>query len=289
MFPTKITVRTGTRCANPAENRAEYLIDHLASIRQVGVNAKVFGLVWHASQSQRQCQTGYRRALVYSDLIDSTGGTWGSICDSDYSSTLQSISLDLSLILKTQFALEYAPVRETLEVFVDDQLIRDGFKVQGNVLEFDEAPAVGARIIVNYNYATQSPVAEFALREPADSDSLQVYLDGRLSEDFQYNSAERKLVFAQAPQVREIKVTYRPDTKLETRFKLEPDLQSSDIVVMVNGELAPYLTTAMIKWLVKSYSAVLLPMVPKLVFNIPGFLDRSWLIRFSRKRIACVT
>ena len=195
----------GTRCANPAHNTAGYLLDYLAGIRQVGVNAKVFGLVWHESQSQRQCRTGYRRALIYSDLIDATGGTWGSICDSDYSATLQAMSMDLSLILKTQFALEYTPNLGDLEVFVNEQRVLSGFRVLGNVLEFEEAPAAGARISVNYKYATAVPSKDFTLREAADSASIQVYLDGQAIQNFTYDEGQRKLSFDAAPQVREVK------------------------------------------------------------------------------------
>ena len=228
----------GTRCSVAEHNSADYLIDYLSTIRQVGVNAKVFGLIWHKSQSQSQCQTGYRQGEIYSDLIADTGGSWGSICDSDYSVTLQAMSKDLSLILKTQFALKYEPFIETLEVFVNDQILRSGYKISGNVVEFDEAPPAGARISINYKYSTVAPSDSFTIKENADAESMIVYLDGRVSNDFTYSKNERKISFANAPQAREVKVTYKLDGILERNFSVEKGLDSSKIEVTVNDSIA---------------------------------------------------
>lgn len=85
----------GKKCRVTAHNSGDFLLDHLSDIRVVGVNARVFGLIWHASQDQSQCPSAFRAGQIYSNLIDQTGGSWGSICDSDYSETLRAMSLDL--------------------------------------------------------------------------------------------------------------------------------------------------------------------------------------------------
>ncbi|SMF07432.1 hypothetical protein [Pseudobacteriovorax antillogorgiicola] len=225
----------GTKCAVDEQNSADYLLDYLATIRQVGVNAKVFGLIWHTSQEQSQCQTALRQGVVYSDLIEQTGGSWGSICDSDYSATLQAMSLDLSLILKTQFALQYTPFTESIEVVVNNTKVRTGYNIIGNVVTFDEAPPAGAKISINYRFTTSAPQASFTLNGNADPSAITVYLDGRPSTDFSYDSSKKQVQFTKPPQAREIKVVYREPGSLLKSFKIEPGLVASSVKASVDG------------------------------------------------------
>ena len=225
----------GTQCAISEHNSADYLLDHLRTIREPGVNAKVFGLVWHATEAQSQCTTAYRQANVYSDLIDATSGTWGSICDSDYSQTLQAMSMDLSLILKTQFALNFQPFFDSIEVTINGVKLLDGYTITGNVIEFAEAPAPGSRIYVNYRFTTADPQDRFTLAAAADPAAMAVYLDGNKTDSYTYDSASREVVFARAPQAREIKVTYRNPGDLQTQFQVENGLTKAAIGVTVNG------------------------------------------------------
>ena len=224
----------GTKCSVPEYNSGDYLIDHLATIREVGVNAKVFGLIWHSSQSQSQCRTAYRQGLIYSDMIAETGGSWGSICDSDYSSTLQAMSLDLSLILKTQFALQYSPFKESLEVFVNNVKVSSGYSLTGNVVEFNEAPPPGAKISMNYRFSTAEPQKNFSLTGNADGNNMTVYLDGRATTDYTYDAASKQLKFDRPPQARQVKVTYKEMGNLIKDFAVEPQIEETELRVAVN-------------------------------------------------------
>ncbi|NRA65510.1 MAG: hypothetical protein HRU19_13565 [Pseudobacteriovorax sp.] len=225
----------GTQCAIAEHNSADYLLDHLNSIREPGINARVFGLIWHSSQAQSQCSTAYRQGNIYSDLIDATSGSWGSICDNDYSSTLQAMSLDLSLILKTQFALNYEPFLDSVEVTINDQVQTSGYSITGNVIEFDDAPDPGARIYVNYRFTTADPQSAFTLQSEADANAIKVYLDGNETDQFTYDAASRKVSFTRPPQAREIKVTYRGAGDLVKDFAVEAGLAKDDITAYIDG------------------------------------------------------
>ena len=78
----------GTMCAGKPYQESSFLLDYLASIRQPGVNARAYDLLWHPDMSQAECSTGYNKANIYAEVIDATGGTFGAICDNDYSQSL---------------------------------------------------------------------------------------------------------------------------------------------------------------------------------------------------------
>lgn len=229
----------GTGCGNEAWSRSDYLLDYMASIRQVGVNARVYGLGWHPSKPQSACRTAYYKAHTYSDAVSRSGGTWGSICDSDYSGTLSAISLDLSTILKTQFALQQTPYSGSLKVYVNNQLKTSGYQLRGNVVEFAEAPAAGAQIRASYKITTVEPKREFVLSSPADGRTLQVYLDGVATQAFSYRSAANSIEFTNAPVVNEIKAVYRKDVGLETAFALSGQVLAPSLQVKVAGNSLP--------------------------------------------------
>jgi hypothetical protein len=226
----------GQKCNGAAWTYADYLLDYLNSIREVGVNARVYGLLWHPSEDQTQCPTGFRRAPIYADLVDRSQGTWGSICDNDYSATLSAVSQDLSSILKTQFALDYEPYRSTVRVKVDGVLQSSGYQLVGNVIEFSEAPAAGSTIEVDYQFTTDPPKKEVTLFGKPDSSSVNVYLDGEKTEDFTYVANSQTVSFDGAPMAREIKVVYRKPEPLQTAFAIDDKLNPASLEVSVNGQ-----------------------------------------------------
>jgi hypothetical protein len=192
--------------------------------------------VWHPTVTQSACNTAFHRANVYAEAITRTGGTWGSICDADYSSTLSAISYDLSMILRTQFALQYEPYATTLQVFVNNQLQSSGFKLTGNVLEFTSAPAAGASIRVEYEFTHEPPRHEFYLAHVVDGSTLQVFLDGAATTAFTYDAGARSIRFADAPMAHEIKAVYRKDGELKSEFQIGKSVNASTIRVAVDGK-----------------------------------------------------
>ncbi len=226
----------GEGCGNEPWARANYLLDYMASIRQVGVNARVYGLAWHPTKAQSACKTAYYKANIYADAVARSGGTWGSVCDADYTGTLQAISLDLSTILKTQFTVQAAPNAGTLKVYVDNQLQTSGYQLRGNVVEFSKAPQAGATIRFDYAVTTVEPKKEFVLSQAADPKTLTVYLDGVATQSFTYDAAQHSVKFTAAPAVNEIKTVFRKALPLESDFQLAGTVVPSSLKVTVNGQ-----------------------------------------------------
>jgi len=97
----------------------------------------------------------------YSALAEGLGGQVGNICDGDYGGLMYDLGLAVSGELDT-FQLSYAAVIETLEVYVDDDLIEedpdDGWTYDSEywILRFDGdfVPPRGAQVSVTYEVAS---------------------------------------------------------------------------------------------------------------------------------------
>ncbi len=227
----------GNSCGDDSWSSANYLTDYLASIRQIGVNARVYGLLWHPDTEFSACSTALRRGSIYAEAIARTGGAWGSICDDDYTATLQAISQDLSVILKTQFALAFKPNLDAgFELRVNGVVQRSGYRVTGNVLEFTTPPPANAKIDVAYYVTTKLPQASFSLSQKAVEQSLEVYVDGQKVSDFSYDALKQTVNFPSAPVGREVKISFRQDQPLPSSFDLGPNVEPSNILVRVNGQ-----------------------------------------------------
>lgn len=223
----------GSQCGGAAWESADYLLSYLNDKRELGVNARVYGLLWHPDQSQAQCSTGYRQGNIYAQVITQSGGDWGSVCDSDYSSTLQSVSQDLSVLLKTQFSLSKSPLPGRIEVFVNGQPY-SGYSVQGSLLVFAEPPPAGSQIDVHYDYQSEVAKSKFKLARPAIEDSLRVYIDDKEVGDFSYDPIHNQIVFKDAPAGDQVKVSYQENAALIKSFALEHGVIASSVQVFAD-------------------------------------------------------
>ncbi|RZA18314.1 MAG: hypothetical protein EOP10_21280, partial [Proteobacteria bacterium] len=225
----------GQDCGNEAYTQGSYLTDYLSSIRQPGLNARVYGLIGHPSLSAQQCSTMAAKANIYAAVIDNTGGSWGSICAADYSGTLQAISKDISAILLTQFTLQFKPAPGTVKVYIDGKLQSSGYTVHENVIEFASAPAAGTTVSFQYEFSAELPKAEFALGNNAVSSSIKVYLDSVESKAFSYDAVSGSIKFASAPSAKAIKAVYRRADELPKSFQMDRGISLARMSVKVNG------------------------------------------------------
>lgn len=210
----------GTQC--PGDDKdASALVGQLGQMRQVGVNARVYGLFWDPSDSQRECRTGFTQANIYKEAVEDTNGVSGSICSSDYSDTLSSISQAISVFLNKQFTLRYAPTPSSLVVKVDGSVVTSGYTLTGNVVEFDNPPSSGSTVTISYDYESLEPTRFFTLSQQADADSLRVTVDGVTTEDYSFDDAARQLTFDQIPNGEHIVVNYRKPVEREDSFALD--------------------------------------------------------------------
>ena len=230
----------GSGCGSNDYGQASYLTDYLSSIRVLGVNSHVYGLVYHPSQTNAQCPTGAHKANQYASIITQTNGTWGSICDSDYSNTLEAISSDIATSLNTQFTLTHLPVGP-VTVYVDGVLQPAvNYTVNQKIVEFtSNAPAEGAKVEFDYNFDNAPILTSFALSKDPSVDTLKVYVAGVLASaiDYNYAAGTNSVDFVAAPTNNAlIEIRYRENSPALTQyFYLTGDVSEPSVQVLVNG------------------------------------------------------
>ncbi len=79
-----------------------------------------------------------------------TGGMSMSICEPDYSETLERIGQDVRSLPRS-YDLPQKPITGTVRVVFTPQF-RTGFSVNGNRVTFDQAPPQGTKIEIYYEY-----------------------------------------------------------------------------------------------------------------------------------------
>jgi hypothetical protein len=223
---------SNNNCGSSTEDNAQespsYLLNYISSDlgRELGKKARVYGLIWHPSQTQAQCPTGLVRGTTYASAISTSGGKWGSICASDYSATLNSISQDIAVTLESQFVLSYAPNAGSVQVKVTPsggtETAWTGFTVTGNVLTFTNIPPQGSKIKVSYNYGGIPTTKRFALGErPADG-TLKVFVNSSLVAGSMYTLGSDNVVeFNTAPADNaKIKMEFLKNTPLKDEFTI---------------------------------------------------------------------
>ena len=89
----------------------------------------------------------------YYELINHYGGSWYSICETDWGTQMQ--SLGNQVVTQSRFSLsEDDPVEETISVFVDGQQLEEGWSYDATtnqvVFETDYIPEAGETIRVEY-------------------------------------------------------------------------------------------------------------------------------------------
>ena len=225
---------------------ASYLVNYLASIRQVGKNARVHGIIWHPSLTHAQCPTGWvdsdgeHRGYFLADAISQTNGTWGSICDADYSATLANVSKNILVTLNSKFMLQQAPDPGTLHVLVGGVEVTAGFTVTGRLLEFATAPADGAVITATYHHGSTPVSKSFALRYKPLSDRVAVTVNGQLAQPSDYAvslgaTAASVDFYAYPADKAAIAVSYTRDVPLNTQFALGDAVRAGSLRAKVNG------------------------------------------------------
>lgn len=93
-------------------------------------------------------------APIYASVVEATGGTQASICESDLSAVASSIATS-SQVWPTTFLLQATPLAGSLRVAVDGVRVDDGWTEQADppAVQFDAAPAPGAVLGFSYEVA----------------------------------------------------------------------------------------------------------------------------------------
>ena len=231
-----IDVANGYGCAGEPDKDGAYLTNYLSSIRKIGVDGKVYGIFWSPTQTQSQCSTALKSANIIADVVTKTGGTWGSICDSDYTATLSKISTDLAKVLKADFVLKSTPDNGSFKMTVNGQPWT-AFTLSGKNVHFTSNPPVGAAILVSYVSGAAGVVTnKFSMPDAPADGTISATANGQPAGTVSYDAGSKQAVFSQQPADGSVIVlSYKAATPLRTMFVIAPDADVSSIIVLVNG------------------------------------------------------
>ena len=225
-------------CENEPGRYADHLIQYLASVRKIGKDARVYGLLWHPSQTQDQCPVALNRGHEYAKVIDATQGKYGSICDADYTATLAAISGDVAQTLRYEFELNEQPDNGSLEVLVDGEPWSQ-YEVDGKVVRFTQAPPLGAKVAVNYRHGQVGDLLnEFKLPKAAVDGSFKVLVNGKLvePEGIIYDPATGLVKLAERPDENaQIAIEYQELVDLNDQFNIGKGVNAATVQATVNN------------------------------------------------------
>jgi hypothetical protein len=236
----------GRGCQAPY-NSPNYLINHLSQNlgRVPGKNARIYGLIW---QPNTTCSSAYNVGYQYAELIGSTGGKSGSICDPDYAATLRSISSDVATLLNSDFELASIPDQGSVKIFVNGVEQVGGYAINGKTLHFDPKPTYGAKIEVTYTTGATPMLSKHRVRSLPAPQTLVVMVNGQLLNPAQYrfDSQSMEVVFLSPPPPdADIQIEFRENTPLVSKFPIGEVEIAGSVQVKVNGQsVSDYIVTS---------------------------------------------
>jgi hypothetical protein len=228
------TVNTGYSCPTAADREASYLTKYISSIRKLGTEARLYGVFWHPSQAT--CNGAYKQATILAEAVQASGGTWGSICQNDFTPTLTKISSDVAKILTADFALKSTPDSGSVKLTVNGSPWTD-FKVDGVNVHFTKTPPANAAISVTYVSGASGLVTnEFDLpSEPVDG-SLSAKVGTASAGSVTWDSSKKKAVLSTTPaDGATVEIKYREVSPLKETFEIATAANPSTVKVKVNG------------------------------------------------------
>jgi hypothetical protein len=223
----------GYGCVGETDLNYSYLTNYLASIRKIGTEARVYGIYW---QQGTQCSTALKSSDEVSKAVAATSGTWGSICDADYSATLTKISSDVAQILNADFTLKSIPDAGSLKINVNGQNWTD-FTLTGTVVHFTKNPPVNAAISVSYVSGAAGLVTDrFDLPGNPAAGSLSAKVGSQPAGPVTWDTASKKAIFASRPADGSlVEITFKEQVPLKDTFEIASGANPQYLKVVVNG------------------------------------------------------
>jgi hypothetical protein len=226
------------RCNNIQGKNAEEMLSFLNKIRPGGM-ARVYGLL---KQSANECPNAAGVGTEYMKAVVGTSGVSGSICASDYSTALSSISKNVSKIIRSNYTLSGTPDQSFFKVEADGVEVKDpaAWKISSNkvTINTDSFKGVG-RIAFSYSHDAEPKFSTLTLDPVPALYSIEVRLNGFLlpDEQYQYDSPSKTLTFAKIPPDDSfVDIYWREDLPLKETYTIaSDDVDPSSLQVFVNA------------------------------------------------------
>lgn len=199
---------------------------------------KLYGIHW--IPNDRSCGSALGEAWKYQEGITMTGGLAGSICDDDYSSTLQSISANVRRSVTKEFRLEALPDLRVMSLMIDGETVNEGFSVEGDRIILDPSASDGkVMLVVSYSSGGVPQFDKVRLNKTPDDGTVSVFVDGEplAQSDWSFDPDTGELTFADRPAERAaIRVAYKEKVVWRKSFSIaRPDVIPAAVNVRVNG------------------------------------------------------
>lgn len=224
-------------CTRDYGKNATEMSDFLRQIRTPD-KSKLYGIHW--IPNDRTCNTALGEAWKYQEGITMSGGYAGSICDTDYTSTLQQISQNVRKSVVKEFVLSDNPDMRVVEVSVDGQTLGSGYTVNGKKVVLDPTSSEGkTMLVVTYSSGGVPKFDSVLLTKVPDDGTIVVTVDGAVldSTAWTINPATRVLQFVTQPaENSSISVNYKEKPVWRDQFSLgRGDVVPATVSVLVAG------------------------------------------------------
>lgn len=218
------------------QNWSDILTDYVKTIRPDS-DVRFYGLIYEPG-TEESCgaKGGLNVGLTYKDLVDHYTGRTGSICDQDYTETLEAISEDIANLLQSRIPLDKAPDDNKVTVRINGQEIND-FSIQEQHVSFSKIPESGSNVELTYWHGKNGDISkDFAIEAIPAEGSLQVKVNGELIPNEGLNIDEqnkRVMILKELSSGAKVEIAYIVPRELIREWTISPKAKESSIKVTI--------------------------------------------------------
>ncbi|MBF0441459.1 MAG: hypothetical protein HQK54_06110 [Oligoflexales bacterium] len=179
----------------------------------------------------------------YVKLVESTGGVFGEICQTDYTETLSKVSESISNNYTYSFELNHVPQNGKVRLVLDGNELNSGYKISGNLLTItDKLPVAAETLEISYHHDAVEKTSSFALPRNIDPETLSIKINETPvnAAEYTYDSQTYTIHFFSTPaDLTKILVEYREKQELPKTYNLSGrGVIPESVEVKVNGKQA---------------------------------------------------
>lgn len=232
------------------QERQKQKDDTLAYAKQIrtpGVDIRYYAIIQDTETPECEDQTNNQFAYPgrdYKEVVkDQFGGVTGSICDRDYSKTLQKISADMASLAISSITLDEEPASSEFTVNINGAAYQDYRYEDGDIKFLQPIPEI-VEIAIGYKVLDHTTTtAEFVLAQQANPESFRITWNSESTTNWQYDPNSNQLQFERmGDQAGELAVSYDIASQLQQTFTLEKaPTGAGGISLTIDDE--PFVTT----------------------------------------------